>query len=415
MPPSSPLGALFRQLDDLKIKVGALKRAPVRGDLRAEALKTHAAELKETWECLCEETGLAKDEKLCATDVLAASPSRYLPAAWWHATPCTHRPVFGTKPRWGWPTRKRSTPGKTMAVITLGGRRYFLHTYRRSTSMPKTIKWAGTTEPKWVAGKDEEPGQSIVLEHKLSVPEKEPDLIPYTPHKMHLQDLLVRFSGTQEVMVREVGDQHDRITFSGMTQPEYSFLDVKYLTQFHQDLRGRKAVACVDVDNVSTSASVAHSPKLYLWRDAQSSDIHFHTLSYDSQAEGKELEFPLLWLHGTSTKQKPSSRSLLFHFRLDAERDGEKKANKRHSGLRSSGTYTHSNSAEYAHAWSGNVSETKDVGYFYVPPKYKALLARHKSLAVNFESVSGKPEFQFLLTLLMYDDNFRLRFVQGDF
>jgi hypothetical protein len=376
MPPSSPLGDLFRQLDNLKIKVDAIKRAPVRGDLRAEALETHAAELKETWKRFCKEMGLTKDEKLCVTDVLAASQSRFLAGARWHATPCIHHAVLGTKPRWDWPTRKRSTPGKIIATIKLNGRRYFLHTYRRSMSMPKTLKWAGTTEPKWVAGKEEQPGKPIVLEHKLSVSEGEPDLTPYTPHKMHDQDLLVRFSGTQEVMVTEVGDQHGRITFDGKTQPEYSFLDRKLLTQFHQDLRGRKAVACVDVDNVSSGTSVAHSPKLYLWRDTQNSDIHFHTLSYDSQAEGKELEFPLLWFHGTCTKQR--TKSLLFRFHLDAEHDG-------------------------------------DVRHFYVPLGYNDLLAKYKSLTVNFESVSGKPEFHFISKMLTYGDVSSLRFFQGDF
>jgi hypothetical protein len=398
MPPSSPLGDLFRQLDNLRIKVDAIKRAPVRGNLRAEALETHAAELKETWESLCEETGLSKDEILYATDVLAGSPLRFLADARWHATPCIQRTVCGTRPSWDWPARTRSTPGKTMATIKLRGRRYLLHTYCRSKDMPKTLQWAGTTEPKWVAGKEEQPGKPIVLEHKLSVPERESYLIPYTPHKMHDQDLLVRFSGTQELMIREVGDQHDRITFDGKTQPEYSFLDAKYLTQFHQDLRGRKAVACVDVDNISSSASVAHSPKLYLWRDTQNFDMHFHTISYYSQAEGKELEFPLLWLHGTCTKQKLLSKSLLFHFRFDAERDGEKRAIKRHSGLSllpSSGTYTHSNCTDSPHDWSGNISQTKDVGHLYVPLGYNALLAEYKFLTVNFESVSGKLEFYF--------------------
>jgi hypothetical protein len=71
--------------------------------------------------------------------------------------------------------------------------------------MPRTIKWAGMTEPKWVAGKEEEqPGQPIVLEHKLSVQEKDPDLVPFTPHKIHNQDLVVRFPGTQEVVVRDM-------------------------------------------------------------------------------------------------------------------------------------------------------------------------------------------------------------------
>lgn len=396
MPPSSLLGGLFRQLHDLNVRVGALKRAQVRGELRIEALKTHAAELRETWEGFCGETGIAKEERLCATGVLAPWPSRFLADHRWHATPCLHRSVLGTRPTWGWPTRTRSTPGKTMATITLSDRRYLLQTYRRSTSLPKTIKWAGTTEPKWVAGAEEQPGQPIVLEHKLSVPEREPDLVPYTPHRMHDQDLVVRFSGTQEVVVK---DRYDRITFHGMTQPEYSFLDVKYLTQFHQDLRGRKQVTRFDVDNISSAASAAHSTKLYVWRDTQDPDIHFHTLSYHSQAEGRELEFPLLWLHETCIKQRPSSKSLLLHFRLDAEHDGDKGAIKRHSGvplLSSPSMSLHSKSADNPHDWPGNTLETKDVGHLYVPLRYRAFVGRYKYLVVNFDCVTGKPGFTFL-------------------
>ncbi|ORX98811.1 hypothetical protein BCR34DRAFT_142588 [Clohesyomyces aquaticus] len=389
-PHSSPLGALFRRLDNLRIKVGELETLPTRGSSRAEALNTHATELKHTWECLCEEMGLTKEERLCATDVLAASPSRFWVDAWWHAT-LTHRPVFGTKPSWDWPARKRSTSGMAMATIKLNGDRYFLETYRRSTLFPKTIEWTGTTEPKRVAGK-EEPSQPIVLEHKLSVLEKQPDLLPYTPHGMHLKDRLVRFSGTQEVMVRGHGRSS---IFDGMTQPEYSFLDAKYWTQFHQDLRGRKAVACFDAEDIASAVSTAHSTKMYLWKDAQSSDIHFHTLSYYSQKvshygshrfEGQELEFPLLWLDGNTTRESSNCLLLLFH--IDHRNDGEKRANKRHSGL--------------SHLPS---SELRSVGDMYVPSVYKAFLAKYQSLKVNFKHSTDCDSFKEAFEKAHYQDS----------
>jgi hypothetical protein len=134
-----------------------------------------------------------------------------------------------------------------------------------------------------VAGEEEEqPGQSIILEHELSVQGQERDLVPFTLHKVHRQDLVARFSGAQKVVIR---NQHDRIIFERTIRPEYCFLDDRYLTPFHQDLRGRKGVACIDVKKFFTDASIDHSLKLYLWRDIQGFDMHFHTLSYYSQAE----------------------------------------------------------------------------------------------------------------------------------
>ncbi|KAF2464386.1 uncharacterized protein BDR25DRAFT_346717 [Lindgomyces ingoldianus] len=381
---SSPLWALFRRLDNLKMNVGALKSAPVQAGGRPEVLRTYAAELKETWECLCVETGLPQDQNLCATDLLAPSPSRFWVDAWWHATSaCIHRPVPVTKPIWDWGPRKRSKPGMAMASIKLNKREYFLETYRRSSSKPKTVKWAGRDEQ----------GHPIILEHKLSVPDKETDLIPHTPHGMYLKDRSVRFPGTQEVVVK---DQHDRIIFDGTTGPEYCFLDAKYSTQFHQDLRGRKAVACVDVQDISSDVSAAHSMKMYLWRDTQSSDIHFHTLSYYSHKEpqhgshgvdGRELEFPLLWLHGTAKKE--SSTCLLFHFQLEARSDGEKRAAKRHSGL----------------SVSLPLTETRSAGDIYVPPVYKAFLAKYKSLTVNFGRGTDCDYFKEVFEKAHYEDS----------
>jgi hypothetical protein len=130
-----------------------------------------------------------------------------------------------------------------------------------------------------------------------------------------------------------------------------------------------------------------HSLKLYLWRDTQSSDIHSHTLSYYSQAE-KELVFPLLWFHGTCTRQKPSSKTLLLHFRLPAN-----------------SSYTK----------TGHVMEAKDEGHLYVPPKYKALLVKHQSLTVKFENVSGKSELYPPSTMLTHGEPLRLHINERNF
>jgi hypothetical protein len=59
--------------------------------------------------------------------------------------------------------------------------------------------------------------------------------------------------------------------------------------------------------------------------------------------------------------------------------------------------------------------EAKDEGHLYVPPKYKALLAKHQSLTVNFENVSGKSGLYRLSTLLMHDNPLRLHNIQGIF
>ena len=147
------------------------------------------------------------------------------------------------------------------------------------------------------------------------------DLTPYTLHSTYDDGgRIVRFPGKQAIVIKEYG----HILFEDTREIEYTFVDVKYSTKFHEDLRARKQKARVDVVGVSSNEGLeADREKLYLWRDIQGSDVQFHTLSYfSSRVEHREVEFPILWFDAPPKRE--GSRSLLLKFLLSSTRESRR-------------------------------------------------------------------------------------------
>jgi hypothetical protein len=168
-------------------------------------------------------------------------------------------------------------------------------------------------------------------------------LLPYTKHSTYGKDQLVMFPGEQVVTLKREGV----IKYCWPTEAEYNFVK-NYSKQFHEDLRGRRAVTTVDVKQISSAnnSREAVKEKIYIWRDNQSDEAQLHTLSYyGSNVEHQEVEFPILWF--SRIIHRKSSTCLQLNFLLDQsekeekrkEKDGKSKEHLRRSSSTSFGTH----------------------------------------------------------------------------
>lgn len=374
-PSESSLKGIFNRLRSIKYSVESLRTPAVQGLRRPVELRKHASHLEVVWNQLCDETGLSHEDKLPVEEIVATSTSQFWAPAFRHATPqCMHKPIHVTSPVWERPLRGYSSDGPVASII-LNRREYSLEQYRRSTTKPYTIVWSG---------KDDK-GRLISLEHKLS--EK---LLPHTKHSTYGKDQLVMFPGEQDVTLK----RDSVIRYSGPTEAEYNFVNVNYSKQFHEDLRGRKAVTTVDVKQISSAdnSREAVKEKIYIWRDNQSDEAQLHTLSYyGSNVEHQEVEFPILWFNRKI--HRISSTCLQLNFLLDqSEKEEEKRKEK------------DGKSKEHLRR-SSSTSLASTIGSsIYVPQDYKAVLAKFQFLKISFELAAECNEFRQNFEAKHYDD-----------
>ncbi|KAF2004534.1 hypothetical protein P154DRAFT_519400 [Amniculicola lignicola CBS 123094] len=360
LPSDSAFTSLFFELLKLRTSVEAIKLVEESDHDIPKELRAQAGALRQLWERLCTEGGVEKEERLPAGEIMTSGHLRFWVARQWHEPlVCEHSPARVTSTDWRFPLRRRSN-GHFMASLKVKDKEYYLCDYQRS-SKQKAIQWTGYDDKK----------NHITIEHNLWAPKK--DLTPNTLHSSLNDGRIVRFPGKQQVVIKE----YHHIILEDTRKIEYTFVDIRYSTRFHEDLRARKQKACVDVVTISsTEGPEANLEKLYLWRDVQRSDVQFHTLSYfSSKAEHREVEFPILWFRALLKRE--GSRTLILTFLSSSNRE-----------LRRSST--------------SSVSDT--FGDMYVPKEEKQTLMQYQYLKIEFESVAECETFQADFEAIHYED-----------